>query len=303
MKSVVSGASGLVGKMLCARMSGGGHEVLRLVRRSSSSADEIEWYPDQNQLDESRLNGVDAAVHLAGENIAAGRWNTARKKRILDSRVEGTRLLAEALAKAETGPRVLVSASAIGIYGNRGDDWLDEDSPRGEGFLADVCAAWEAAADPARNAGVRVVHPRIGVVLSPDGGALAKMLLPFKLGLGGPIGSGHNWMSWISIDDLVGVIRHTIDNESLEGPVNAVAPQPETFVDFARTLGKVLSRPAFLPMPALAARLALGEMADELLMASSRVRASKIMNTGFTFRHTELEHAFRHVLGRPAGSS
>jgi len=302
MKIVVSGASGLVGKALCASLKSDRHEVVRLVRRPASSAGEIEWYPDQGRLDERQLSGIDVAVHLAGENIAAGRWNAARKKLILESRVEGTRLLAEALARVEEGPRVLVSASAIGFYGDRGDDWLAEDSPRGEGFLAEVCAAWEAAADPARNAGIRVVHPRIGVVLSPDGGALAKMLLPFKLGLGGPIGSGRNWMSWISIDDLVGVIRHTIDTASLEGPVNAVAPEPETFVDFARTLGRVLSRPAFLPMPALAARLALGQMADELLLASTRVKATKVMSAGFTFRHAALESAFRAVLGKPARS-
>ena len=300
MKIIVSGASGLVGTALCTRLGRGGHTVARLVRREPHGADEIEWHPERGELEGAALEGADAVVHLAGENIAAGRWSAARKARIESSRIEGTRLLAERSAALDAKPRVLVSASAIGYYGDRGDEWLDEGSPPGEGFLPRVCAAWEAAAEPARAAGIRVVHPRIGVVLSAEGGALAKMLLPFKLGLGGPIGDGRNWMSWISLDDLVSAILFAIENEGLAGPVNAVAPAPERFVDFARTLGRVLSRPAFMPLPAPVARLALGEMADALLMASARVRPARLSDAGFAFEHETLEAAFRSVLSRPA---
>ena len=298
MKVIVSGASGLVGKALCARLAEREHQVLRLVRRASISADEIQWHPDQGRLNGRQLMGVDAACHLAGENIAAGRWNAARKERIEESRVEGTHLLAETLANADQGPRVLVSASAIGFYGDRGDEWLDEEAAQGSGFLPDVCNAWEQAANPAREAGIRVVHPRIGVVLSAEGGALARMLLPFKLGLGGPIGNGRNWTSWITLDDLVEMIIFAIEDDRLEGPVNAVAPHPERFKDFARILGRVLSRPAFLPLPAFVAKLALGEMAEALLMASARVRAGRLSSAGFSFKHESLETALRHVLGR-----
>lgn len=299
MKIIVSGASGLIGGALCQHLGEKGHEVLRLVRREPGSDDEIEWHPDQGRVDAGRLEGLDGVCHLAGENIAAGRWTAARKRRIEDSRIGGTNLLARALATAERGPRVLVSASAIGYYGDRGEEVLEESSAPGRGFLPDVCRAWENATDAARDAGIRVVTPRVGVVLSPAGGALAPMLLPFKLGLGGPIGAGRNWMSWISLDDLVRVLAFALEEERLEGPVNAVAPAPERFKDFARTLGRVLARPAFLALPAFAVKLALGEMAKELLLASARVRPARLEGSGFRFEHGSLESALRHVLKRP----
>jgi uncharacterized protein (TIGR01777 family) len=244
------------------------------------------------------LDGVDALIHLAGENIAATRWNAATKKRIRDSRVEGTRVLCEGLAKLTRAPRVLLSASAVGYYGDRGDEILSEDSPSGSGFLAAVARDWEAATEPAAAAGIRVVRMRFGVILSPRGGALAQMLTPFRLGGGGRIGSGRQWWSWISIDDAASAIQHAIMTESLSGPVNGVAPNPVTNAEFTHTLGQVLGRPTLIPMPAFAARLALGEMADELLLASARVLPTKLLESHYRFQHPTLDVALRHLLGK-----
>jgi hypothetical protein len=271
--------------------------VARLVRALPTAGGDIPWDPAAGRLDPARLEGLDAVVHLAGENIA-GRWTAAKKARIRSSRVEGTRLLAEALAGLKRPPKTLLCASAIGYYGDRGAELLREESPAGTGFLAEVCREWEAAARPAAEKGLRVVHLRIGVVLSPAGGALARMLMPFKLGLGGRIGSGSQFMSWIASDDLSGVIRHALTTESLRGPVNAVAPQAVTNLEFTQTLGRVLRRPTPFPMPAFAARLAFGEMAEALLLASARVEPTRLVASGYRFRAPELEGALRHLLGK-----
>lgn len=301
MRVLVSGSSGLVGTELRARLAGRGDDVVRLVRRSAGGG-EVEWDPAAGTLDATALEGCDAVVHLAGEGIAEGRWNAAKKRRIRESRVQGTRQLAEALASLAQKPKVLVCASAIGFYGDRGDERLDEAARPGTSFLAEVCRDWEAAADPARAAGIRVVHLRIGVVLSQKGGALAKMLLPFRMGVGGRLGDGHQYMSWIELDDLVSIVVHALDQAELRGPVNAVSPQPVTNDEYTATLGRVLRRPTVLPMPAFAARLAFGEMADELLLASIRVVPAVLQRSGFDFARPTLEAALRHALGRPAGS-
>lgn len=303
MEVALTGASGMVGSALGAFLSTGGHTLRPMVRRAVRDSSEIRWDPEGDELDVAALAGVDAVVHLAGESIAAGRWTDERKRRIRDSRVRGTGLLARRLAESPRPPKVLVCASAIGFYGDRPGEELDEFSASGEGFLAEVCREWEAACQPARDAGIRVVNIRIGVVLSPAGGALAKMLTPFKLGGGGPIGNGRQVWSWISIDDLVGSLHHALVNEDLVGPVNAVAPAPVTNAEFTRTLGRVLRRPAVVPLPKFAARLALGEMADELLLASARVRPRQLEESGYRFDHPELEGALRHLLGRPSNHS
>lgn len=300
MKIAVTGSSGLVGSSLVPFLKAGGHEVRRLVRRAPHAPDERRWDPAGGALDPAALEGLDAVVHLAGESIASGRWTAARKRRILESRAAGTRALAEALARQARRPRALVCASAIGYYGDRGDERLDESSARGSLFLSEVCEAWERAADPARAAGIRVVHLRLGVVLSPAGGALAKMLPPFRLGLGGRLGSGRQVMSWIAIDDVVGAFWRALERDDLSGPVNAVAPAPVDNATFTRVLGRVLGRPTVFPVPAFAARLALGQMADELLLASARVEPRALLASGFAFEHPDLEGALRHVLGRPA---
>ncbi|NIL96531.1 MAG: TIGR01777 family protein [Planctomycetales bacterium] len=295
MKILISGSSGLVGSRLTALLKAEGHEVLALVRRPAGSA-EIHWDPVRGELDAGLLEGLDGVVHLAGENIAEGRWTAAKKERIRASRVASTDLLCRALAGLQARPAVLVNASAIGYYGDRGDQLLDEESPAGDGFLPEVCQAWEAATQPASEAGIRVVRLRIGVVLSVEGGALQKMLLPFRLGAGGKVGSGRQYWSWISIDDLAGVINFALTNASLSGAVNAVAPQPVTNQQFTKTLGRVLGRPTILPMPAFAARLALGEMANDLLLASTRVAPTRLEAAGYTYRHPDLESALRHLL-------
>lgn len=298
MKILVSGSTGLVGSALVPFLVSGGHEVVRLVRgQPQLGATEVPWDPQAGTIEAAKLEGLDAVVHLAGENIA-GRWTAAKKARIRSSRVEGTRLLAETLARLKRPPKTLIGASAIGYYGHRGGEVLREDSPPGAGFLADVCREWEAAARPAAEKGLRVVPLRIGVVLSAAGGALARMLTPFKLGLGGRIGPGNQFMSWIAIDDLTGAIHHALTTESLRGPVNAVAPRPATNLEFTKTLGRVLGRPTIFPMPAFAARLAFGEMADELLLASARVEPAKLVSSGYRFRAPELEGALRHLLGK-----
>lgn len=252
--------------------------------------------PSSDTLDPTRLTNIDGVIHLAGENIASRRWSTAQKARIRDSRVRGTTLLAQTLASISPPPKVFISASAIGYYGNRKDEILTEESQPGEGFLPDVSIAWENAAKPATEAGIRTVHPRIGIVLSPDGGALGKMLVPFKLGLGGIIGSGNQYMSWITLDDLVSLFLFAIDDKSISGAINTVSPTPVTNREFTKTLGRVLSRPTIFPLPAFAAKLALGEMADALLLASTRVISSRLENTNFSFAHPHLEPALRHLL-------
>jgi uncharacterized protein (TIGR01777 family) len=300
MKILISGSTGLVGSELCATLTASGHEIARLVRESPHSRQpEIIWHPANSTINLNGLEGFEGVVHLAGENIAGGRWTEARKQRIRDSRVQGTRFLCESLARLERKPRTLVCASAIGFYGNRDDELLDESSPPGRDlFLVDVCKQWEAACEPARAAGIRVVNLRFGVILSPKGGALSKMLLPFKLGAGGTIGDGKQWMSWIALDDAVGAIQHCLVTDSLMGPVNAVTPHPVTNHEYTKTLGKVLRRPTILPMPAFAARLAFGQMADELLLASARVVPRELQSTGYPFRQPELEPALRHLLGK-----
>jgi len=295
MKIAVTGSTGLVGSTLLPFLTTGGHRVLPLVRREGSAG--IRWDPANGTIEADKLEGCDAVVHLAGEGIAEGRWNDAKKKRIFDSRVNGTELIAQTLARLKDPPKVLVCASAIGYYGDRGDEVMTEGSRVGNGFLPDVVEAWEKAADAAREAGIRVVHLRIGVVLAADGGALQKMLLPFKLGVGGVIGSGDQYMSWIAIDDVVGAIYHAINDGTLEGPVNTVAPQPVTNREYTKTLGSVLSRPTIIPVPAFGARLAFGEMADELLLSSTRVVPERLEASGYSFRFPELEPALRHILG------
>ncbi len=298
MNVAVTGSSGLIGSALVASLSAGGHRVFRLVRGIVPGADCIRWDPAGGVRDAALLEGLDGMVHLAGENIAGGRWTQRRKAEIRRSRVEGTARLAETLAKLARPPKVLMVASAIGFYGDRSGEVLTEESPAGNDFLAHVCREWEAATAPAAKAGVRVVNLRFGVVLSADGGALRKMLLPFKLGAGGRIGSGRQYWSWIALEDVVGAIQHALATESLSGPVNAVAPTPVTNAEFTRTLGRVLRRPAIAPLPAFAARIVLGEMADALLLASARVVPKRLQDSGYQFRHPDLEGALRHLLGR-----
>ncbi len=301
MKVAVTGATGLVGSALVPFLLSGGHEVVPLRRVSAGGGgdgDAPGWDPQAGALSPGVADGLDAVVHLAGENIAAGRWTAARKARIRDSRVNGTRHLAEALAALAEPPRTLVVASAIGFYGDRDDEVLDETSAPGEGFLPDVCQAWEAAAAPAREAGIRVVHLRIGIVLTPAGGALGQMLLPFRMGVGGVIGSGRQYMSWVALDDVLGGVLHALRTENLAGAVNMVAPNPVTNREFTKTLGRVLRRPTIFPLPALGARLAFGEMADALLLASTRVEPARLREGGFAFGYPGLEDALRHVLGR-----
>jgi uncharacterized protein (TIGR01777 family) len=298
MKILVTGSSGLVGSALLPFLTGGGHQVIRLRRSSPEAAGSgLAWDPAEGRLDPAILEGFDLVVHLAGESIATGRWNADKKIRIRRSRVDGTRLLCEALSRLSRPPRAVLCASAIGYYGSRGEEILREESAPGHDFLAEVCQAWEAAAQPAIQKAIRVVHLRFGVILSATGGALAKMLLPFRLGAGGVIGNGGQYMSWITLDDAVGAIHHAIGTESLKGPVNAVAPKPVTNREYTRTLGAVLGRPTLLPMPAFAARLALGEMADALLLSSARVEPARLLATGYRFRHPDLETALRSLLG------
>lgn len=300
LRVLVSGASGLIGSALVPFLRTQGHTVLRLVRHAPRAADEVFWNPDSGEVVLDGAVEIDAVVHLAGAGIADARWSEARKKLIRESRVRGTRALAESLAARVRPPRVVVGGSAIGFYGDAGDAWLDEASPAGAGFLAEVTQAWEAAWAPLDAAGSRRVYLRTGVVLSPAGGALAKLITPFKLGLGGRVGAGRQWWSWISIDDLVGAIAHALVTTRVRGPLNAVAPAPATSAEFARTLGEVLRRPAVLPAPAFALRLALGEMADEALLASQRVRPGVLAESGYRFRHDNLDAALRHLLGRVA---
>jgi len=310
MRILLGGGSGMIGGALAPHLETAGHSVARLVRapagtaaragadRAAVGGDVLPWDPDHGILDPGAMRGIDAVVHLGGVSIASGRWTIDRKKQILESRTRSTLLLAERIAAlpADQRPRVLVVASATGYYGDRGDAVLTEESAAGEGFLADVCRAWEEAASPAARAGVRVAHPRIGMVLSRGGGALAAMLPPFRFGLGGPVGNGRQWWPWIGLHDLVRVFERLIGDESISGPVNAVAPGAVTSAEFARALGHVLRRPAVLPVPAIVLRVLLGEMAGALLLASTRAEPRRLLDAGFTFRDQELHEALTAAL-------
>ncbi len=296
MDVLVSGSTGLIGTALVPALEERGHRVVRLTRSGGGGQDSVRWDPMNGTIEGDRLEGIDAVVHLAGESIASGRWTAQKKARILESRKQGTRLVAGAIAGLRTPPRVMVSTSAIGYYGDRGNELLRETSPPGDLFLSRVCVEWESAADPAREAGIRVVHPRIGIVLSAKGGAFKQTLPIFKLGLGGKVGSGKQYWSWVSLDDVVGAMIHAIDDDSLEGPVNVVAPDAPTNAEYTKVLGRVLNRPTIFPLPAPAAKLMLGEVADELLLPSTRVEPARLKETGYDYRHPELEGTFRHLL-------
>lgn len=304
MRVAVTGSTGLIGRSLCELLNTVGYTVVPLVRSATTSSASgnvtaVRWDPASGAIDWKALEGVDAVIHLAGEPIAARRWSAEQKRRIADSRVQGTRLLAEALASLDAPPSVLVSASAIGWYGSRGDHRVDESSSPGEDFLARVCRDWEAAAEPAREAAIRVCHPRTGIVLSPLGGALASLLTPFRLGLGGRVGNGRQWMSWITLEDEVSALLWLINSE-IEGPVNLTAPNPVTNRQFTAALGKALNRPTFLPTPKPVLWARLGrELAEALLYSSTRVAPTALQANGFRFAHPELEPALRALLGRP----
>ena len=292
---LVTGVSGPIGAALLPYLESQGARIVRLVRDPADAADQIMWNPLE-PLSPQAVSGYEAVIHLAGESIA-GRWTAAKKKAIRQSRVQGTTHLAAALAKAQSPPRIFICASAIGFYGNRGDELLTESSSSGRGFLPEVTREWEAATRSAAAAGIRTVNLRIGLVLSARGGALEKMLTPFKLGLGGKIGSGQQWWSWIHVDDLVGAIHHVFHTASLSGPVNVVAPNPASNAEFTQVLASVLRRPAFFLVPAFAARLAFGEMADALLLGSERVQPAKLQASGFAFRFSELRPALEDLVG------
>jgi uncharacterized protein len=294
MKLVVSGASGLIGTALVPALEADGHEVLRLVRRTPSSAHEVEWDPARGSLDAISLAGADAVVSLSGANLDK-RWTERFKREIVDSRVDTTALLARTMASAEPRPSVFVVAGGVGIYGDRGDEILTEESELGSGFLADLGKAWEAAAAPARDAGIRTVNFRQGVVLSRKGGALAKMLTPFKLGLGGRVGSGRQWWSWVSLDDVVAGYRRALDSE-LDGPVNLASPNPATSAQFTKALGRAIGRPTIFPLPALAVKTLFGERGEAVLLEGQRVLPHRLLNAGFEFEHAELDSALERAL-------
>ena len=297
MKIAITGSSGLIGSALVPFLQRSGHTVVRLVR--SQVAPEpgvVSWNPDSGKIDSSRLGEIDGVIHLAGAPIAAGRWTPEKKARIRDSRVKGTEFLVRALTRLSHKPKVFLCASAIGFYGNRGEEILTESSSQGAGFLAETALAWEGAAQSAEKEGIRTVNLRFGVVLSPHGGALKMMLPPFQMGVGGILGSGKQYMSWVAIDDLLGTISFLLTNESLRGPINVVSPNPVTNQEFTKTLGAVLRRPTLFPMPAFAVRLLFGELADEALLASARVEPERLKEAGYSFRYSELATALRHLL-------
>jgi uncharacterized protein (TIGR01777 family) len=296
MKILVSGSHGLVGLALMDSLKGAGHEVFALVRRAPRSDSEVEWYPERGSLALARLEGMDAVIHLGGESIASGRWTEEKKQRIRDSRVTGTKLLSEALANLSHPPQTFLCASAIGFYGDRGDEILTEESAPGSDFLAGVCVEWEKASKAAAQKGIRVVNLRFGIILSVAGGALAKMLPPFRMGIGGRVGSGKQYMSWIALDDVVGAIKFALTSDALDGPVNVVAPNPVTNAEFTKTLGKAISRPTLFPIPAFGLRLAFGEMADALLLSGQRVEPSRLKEAGHQFHYSDLGGALRQIL-------
>jgi uncharacterized protein len=291
---LVSGVSGPIGAALLPSLKSRGYEVTRLVRGAATGEDQISWDPGQ-PIAPDTVSGFHAVIHLAGESIV-GRWTDEKKKKIRDSRVAGTSALAQALAQAIQRPQVFVCSSAIGYYGDRGNEVLNEPSAPGSGFLPDVCREWEAATQAAVRAGIRTVQMRTGVVLSPKGGALGKMLTPFKMGLGGKIGNGQQWMSWIDVQDMVGAIHHILESKLLQGPVNMVAPQPATNAEFTKTLASVLSRPAIFPVPAFVVKLAFGEMGETVLLGSQRVEPTQLVTSGYPFRFSTLKASLENIL-------
>lgn len=295
----MSGSSGFIGTALSAALREGGHRVIRLRRGGTTGGDDIAWDPDAGTIDAGALDGVDAVVHLAGEGIGEKRWTDEQKRRIRDSRVRGTATLAAAIAGCAKPPGVFVSGSAIGFYGDRGDEVLTEDSTPGDDFLAEVCVGWEAETRPAAEAGVRVVHLRTGIVLAPHGGVLARLLLPFRLGIGGKQGSGRQWMSWITLPDTVGAILRAVDDPTLHGPVNLTAPAPVRNSEFAATLGKVLHRPTVLPTPMLPLKIRFGaELVEKLLLVSQRVEPRRLTAAGYEFAHPTLEQGLAALLAK-----
>ncbi|MEO8650535.1 MAG: TIGR01777 family oxidoreductase [Acidobacteriota bacterium] len=297
MKVLITGASGLIGKALQKSFEEKGFEMLLAGRGETQAANEIKWTVDEGFAEPGRLEGLDAVIHLAGENIGGGlRWSDEKKKAIRDSRVLGTRSVVDAISDLKTRPKAFISGSAIGFYGDRGSDELVESSRPGDTFLAEVCRDWEAESRRAEDAGIRTVVVRTGIVLSKDGGALATMLTPFKLGVGGVVGSGEQWMSWIALDDVISIVNYAIENEHLRGAVNAVAPHPVTNREFTKTLGEVLYRPTILPLPEFAVNLVFGEMGDALLLDSTRVIPKRLEEAGFEFKFTELKQALENAL-------
>lgn len=297
MKVLISGSHGLVGKALISSLVEDGHEVVRLVRGGHTLGQlEIEWHPNQGRIDAQRLEGFDVVFHLAGESIASGRWTDQKKRTIRDSRSKGTSLLSETIAQLSRPPAVFISASAIGYYGNRGDEELTEESAPGKDFLASVCVEWEEATRAASEKGIRTILARFGIILDLNGGALAKMLTPFRMGIGGRVGDGSQWMSWIALGDVVNALKFLLLDSAVHGPVNIVAPNPVTNAEFTKTLGRVLSRPTFFPVPVFAARLAFGEVADALLLSSQKVDPAVLEERGFAPYWPRLEPALQHLL-------
>jgi len=297
-KVLISGSGGFIGSALAERLTSSGHRVIRLVRREvSPGQDAVSWSPDDGEIDARGLEDVDAVVHLAGEGIGDHRWTEGHKARVLSSRVRGTHLLAEAIAGVDRPPKVMISGSAVGYYGYLGADSMTEASPLGDGFLADVIEQWETAAEPAAKAGIRVVRIRSGVVLSPKGGALRKQLLPFKLGVGGKLGSGDQYLSWISLEDEIGAIEFLLERDDISGPVNVTSPNPVTNTEFTRALGAALGRPTFMPVPTLALKLLFSnEMTEEMLLGGQRVLPERLQEAGYEFSDPEVGIALRKML-------
>lgn len=297
MKVLITGASGFIGSALAKFLAEMDYQLLKLVRRRTDlNPNEIFWDPDLQQIDSEALEGIDIVIHLAGENLAGGRWTEERKKRIVESRVKGTQLISQALANLKQKPKLLISASAVGYYGDQGNSILTEKASKGAGFLADLCEKWEAATQKAVQAGIRVVNFRMGIVLDPNGGALKMMLFPFKWGMGGKIGSGHQYMSWIALEDVLKAVFHIIKNGTLKGPVNIVSPNPVTNEEFTKALGHALHRPTFFSVPTFALHGLLGDAAEEVLLVSTRVIPEKLVNSGFIFQYPTLDSYLQSIL-------
>lgn len=295
---LISGASGLLGRKLVPFLTTGGHSVLKLVRRDARGENEIFWDPAAGKLDPERLQGIDAVIHLSGENVGEGRWTAEKRRKIIDSRLSTTRLLTKTILDLDPRPEVLISSSATGYYGDCRNEEIDETAPSGEGFLASVCEQWEDATKPAADGGIRTVLMRIGVVVTPEGGALGKLLLPYQLGLGGRIGPGSQYISWIGIDDTIAAFYWSLMNNCISGPLNVTGPEPVPYLQFSKTLAGVLSRPAVVPLPSPLIRLLFAQMGVEGLLFSTRARPARLLQSGFAFRHPTLEEVFRHVLGK-----